>query len=72
MIRLTTASSTADPADAEVIAKVRSFLKWSESTTMLGTYIMLPANPRPIPCVRKICKHGKTQISSEFQQDERG
>ena len=27
MIRLTTASSTADPADAEVIAKVRSFLK---------------------------------------------
>ena len=54
MIGWTTAP-TADPAEAKVIAKVRFFLKYSESTATLGTYIMPAANPIPIPCVRKIC-----------------
>ena len=48
MIGWTTAP-TADPAEAKVIAKVRFFLKYSERTAMLGTYIMPPANPIPIP-----------------------
>ena len=69
MIGWTTAP-TADPAEAKVIAKVRFFLKYSESTATLGTYIIPPANPRPIPCVRKICKQRKGQTSLRFYQDQ--
>ena len=69
MIGWTTAP-TADPAEAKVIAKVRFFLKYSERTAMLGTYIIPPANPIPIPCVRKICKRWKGQTSLKFYQDQ--
>ena len=58
----------ADPADTKVIAKVRFFLKYSENTATLGTYIMPPTDP----CVREICKRGKTQTSSEVRQDQKG